>query len=101
MARYGSFTQAAKALYSNQPNVARVINLLEQELGCQLMIRTNRGIHLTEDGFKKFCQEYEKYMTAPCINGKSFRILMKQQVAKLKKGLQEGTMYTPFRYDGV
>lgn len=58
------------------------------------------GIHLTEDGFKKFCQEYEKYMNAPCINGKSFRILMKQQVAKLKKGLQEGTMYTPFRYDG-
>ena len=28
VARYGSFTQAAKALYSNQPNVARVINLL-------------------------------------------------------------------------
>ena len=50
VARYGSFTQAAKALYSNQPNVARVINLLEQELGCQLMIRTNRGIHLTEEG---------------------------------------------------
>lgn len=30
VARYGSFTQAAKALYSNQPNVARVINLLDR-----------------------------------------------------------------------
>ena len=54
VARYGSFTRAAQALYGNQPNVARVINLLEQELGCQLMIRTNRGIRLTEEGKKLY-----------------------------------------------
>ena len=54
VARYGSFTRAAQALYGNQPNVARVINLLEQELGCQLMIRTNRGIRLTEEGQKLY-----------------------------------------------
>lgn len=54
VARYGSFTRAAQALYGNQPNVARVINLLEQELGCQLMIRTNRGIQLTEEGKKLY-----------------------------------------------
>lgn len=57
------------------------------------------GIHLTEEGFKKFCREYEKYMNTPNIKGKSFRILMKQQVANLKKGMQEGILYTPFRYD--
>jgi len=61
VARYGSFTQAAKALYSNQPNVARVINLLEQELGCQLMIRTNRGIHLTEEGKKLYKRIWVAY----------------------------------------
>ena len=61
VARYGSFTQAAQALYSNQPNVARVINLLEQELGCQLMIRTNRGIHLTEEGKKLYKRIWVAY----------------------------------------
>ena len=32
-ARCGSITRAAELLYSNQPNVTRVIKLLESELG--------------------------------------------------------------------
>ncbi len=57
------------------------------------------GIHLTEEGFRKFCYEYEKYMSAPYVDGKNFRFLMKQQVTILKKGIQEGSSYTPFRYN--
>lgn len=49
-ARCGSFTQAAQLLYSNQPNVTRVIRLLEAELGCRLFSRTNRGVRLTPEG---------------------------------------------------
>ncbi len=49
-ARYGSFTKAAELLYSNQPNITRIIRILESELGCTLMNRSNRGITLTEEG---------------------------------------------------
>lgn len=49
-ARCGSITKAAELLYSNQPNVTRVIRLLETELGCQLFFRTNRGVRLTSEG---------------------------------------------------
>ena len=49
-ARCGSITQAAQQLYSNQPNVTRVIKLLESELSCQLFSRTNRGVRLTPEG---------------------------------------------------
>ena len=49
-ARCGSITRAAELLYSNQPNVTRVIKLLESELGCQLFSRTNRGVRLTPEG---------------------------------------------------
>lgn len=57
------------------------------------------GIHLTENGFKKFCEAYERYMNTPVINGNSFRKLMKQQVKILKKGFQDGVLYQPFRYE--
>lgn len=50
VARYGSFTKAAELLYSNQPNITRIIRILESELGCTLMCRSNRGIMLTEEG---------------------------------------------------
>lgn len=50
VARYGSFTNAAKALFSNQPNVTRAVKKLEQELGCTLFIRSNRTVTLTPEG---------------------------------------------------
>ena len=54
VAKYGSFTQAAEALFLNQPNLTRTVRLLENELGCTLFIRTNKGVHLTEDGERLF-----------------------------------------------
>lgn len=50
VAKYKNMTKAAAALMSNQPNVTRVMNLLEAELGCRLIIRSNRGITLTTEG---------------------------------------------------
>jgi len=48
--KYQNITKAAQALGSNQPNVTRVIKLLENELGCQLLLRSNKGVTLTEKG---------------------------------------------------
>lgn len=41
-------------MMSSQPNVTRCMNNLEEELGCRLMIRSNRGITLTAEGEKLF-----------------------------------------------
>lgn len=50
VAKYKNFTQAANVLMSNQPNVSRAINNLENELGCRLFLRSNRGVTLTPEG---------------------------------------------------
>lgn len=50
VAEYKSLTQAAAALHNSQPNISRTIKLLENEIGCSLMIRSNRGISLTPEG---------------------------------------------------
>lgn len=50
VAKYGSFTQAADALFLNQPNLTRTVKLLENELGCTLFVRSNKGVRLTEEG---------------------------------------------------
>ncbi len=50
VAKYKSFTRAAEAMYSNQPNLTRAIKTLERQLGCTLFERTNKGVRLTDDG---------------------------------------------------
>lgn len=50
VARRGNITQAAAALYSSQPNVTHAVKLLEEELGCKLFLRTNKGVQLTPEG---------------------------------------------------
>jgi len=56
VARCGSFTRAADALLSNQPNITRVINNLEQELGCRLFLRSRRGVTLTPEGERLYAR---------------------------------------------
>lgn len=50
VAKYQSLTQAAEVMHNNQPNISRTMKLLEHEMGCRLMIRSNRGISLTPEG---------------------------------------------------
>lgn len=56
------------------------------------------AIVLSEDGFSKFCKEYEKWMTGREYSGtgKSFRHEIKSQVATLKKCIRNHEIYTPF-----
>ncbi len=46
----GTFSQAARNLYMSQPNLSQSIKQLEDELGCQLFIRSSEGVIPTEDG---------------------------------------------------
>lgn len=53
-AKYKNVTKAAAALGSSQPNVTRIIKLLESQLNCRLFIREPRGLSLTEAGEKLY-----------------------------------------------
>lgn len=53
-AQTGSFSDAAKVLYSTQPSVSKVIKSLEDTLGMQLFERLPRGIRLTVQGQKVY-----------------------------------------------
>ncbi len=50
VAKYKNITKAAAAMGSNQPNVTRVMKLLESMLQCKLFVREARGVVLTEEG---------------------------------------------------
>lgn len=54
VAKYGNITKAAAALGSNQPNVTRIIKLLESQYNCRLLVREARGIRLTEEGTRLY-----------------------------------------------
>lgn len=50
VAKYKSFTHAARALMNSQPNITRSIKNLEGELGCTLFTRSKRQVQLTPEG---------------------------------------------------
>jgi DNA-binding transcriptional LysR family regulator len=50
VARTGSFSRAAEALYVSQPAISKHIAALEDELGTQLFVRTRFGATLTPVG---------------------------------------------------
>ena len=54
VAKYRSFTRAAKVLMNSQPNITRTINNLEAELGCRLFLRSRTGVVLTPEGEQLF-----------------------------------------------
>ncbi len=49
-ARTRSFSQAARRLFTSQPNVSKAIQQLEAELSTPLFTRSSGGIELTEEG---------------------------------------------------
>jgi len=62
VARAGSLSGAAQALYITQPAVSRCLRSLEQELGCPLLVRGKgrRRVELTDQG-RDFIEVAEKW----------------------------------------
>ena len=50
VAKTNSITIAAENLYVTQQTISKAINKLEQELGTTLMVRSHKGVQLTETG---------------------------------------------------
>lgn len=56
VAREGSFTQAAKLLHVVQPALTRVVKVLEENLGTQLLERSHKGVSLTAAGLRVYME---------------------------------------------
>lgn len=48
--RQQSFTRAAEKLCVTQPTISKMVRQLEAELGCSLLLREGRRLHLTDSG---------------------------------------------------
>ena len=57
VAKYKSFSKAARMLDNNQPNITRCMNILESELDCKLLKRSHKGITLTPEGNTLYSQD--------------------------------------------
>ncbi len=60
VAKCGSLTRAAEALYISQPAVSQSVKQLENQLGVSLFNRTHRGMELSAQGGKLIFDEVER-----------------------------------------
>ena len=79
--------------------VLKIFN--QQMLTVQDFEFVDDGVVLTEDGFRGFFRAYEKWMNgSDSTSGvDSFRVVIRKQVDKLKKAVQNGTVYEPFVWE--
>ena len=54
VAELGSLNKAAEVFYVTQPALSKAIQNLEQEIGAEVLRRTNKGVSMTEDGKKLY-----------------------------------------------
>lgn len=102
--RYGRKSLALDIVEEfRQPIVDRLVLLLfnKRMLGrYDFEIEEDRAVILGEEGFKKFCTEYEKWMNGKsALSGEtSYRQIIRRQIACLKKSITKHEVYTPYRW---
>lgn len=104
--RYGRKSLALDIVEEfRQPVVDRfVIRLFNKRMITEYDFSTEEDkILLNEEGFKKFCKEFERWMTDKSFSGSemSFRSRIREQVNLLKKAVQAGDTYCPWRWEGT
>ena len=70
-----NITKTAKLLYVSQPSITQAIKKLEEILGVQLIVRTKKGIFLTNEGEILF--NYVKISMDAIFNAEQRMIEMK------------------------
>jgi DNA-binding transcriptional LysR family regulator len=91
VAKLGSVSQAAEALYISQPAVSYTIKSLESELGGTLFYRTPNGVRLTPEGqvlYDRVAQGYEYFMQAES----SYKALFSLEAGELRIGASDMTL---------
>jgi DNA-binding transcriptional LysR family regulator len=57
--RCGSFSEAAKQLFTTQPNISTLVKELEAELGIIIFLRSKKGITITQEGKEFLAYAYQ------------------------------------------
>lgn len=102
--RYGRKSLALDMIEEfRQPAIDRLVIMLfnKRMIGQYDFDFTEEGsVLLNEDGFRKFCTEYERWMTGKnSLSGeKSFRGCMRSQIASLKRSICKGEAYRPYSW---
>lgn len=102
--RYGRKSLALDIIEEfRQPVVDRLVILLfnKRMLGKYDFEFPGDGtVILNEDGFRKFCTEYERWMNGKnaASGEKSYRNVIRTQVAGLKKAIMRGEAYKPYSW---
>lgn len=89
VAKSENVSEAARALYTSQPNISRQIALMEQELGFALFHRVGRSVYLTQAGQYL----YEQFKDLPTMAANAIAhagALARGDVGTLRVGILEG-----------
>ena len=101
--RYGRKSLALDLVEEfRQPVVDRlVIILFNKKMISAYDFETEDGrVTLNEDGFRKFCNEYERWMTGKnTLSGeKSYRAIIRKQIDLLKRSITQEEEYVPYKW---
>lgn len=89
VAKCENFSEAARTLFTSQPNLSKQISLMEQELGFPLFQRVGKTIHLTQAGQYL----YARFKDLPSYTAQAIthaRALSRGDVGSLTVGILEG-----------
>lgn len=95
VAKTGSFTRAAQALFITQPTVTHHIQSLEHELGCKLLIRSNQDTKLTPEGLELAAKVDDLFRQIEEIKGIVGRKKIVSGELKLAASSVMGTYFLP------
>lgn len=73
----GSMNEAAKKLFISQPSLSATVKELEQEIGINLFVRSNRGIVITPEG--------EEFLGYARQVAEQYRLLENRYIEKKQK----------------
>ncbi len=90
IAKHKSVSGAAKALFMSQSSLSGAVKELEEEMGIQIFIRTNRGVALTPDG------EDFLTMAQDIIDRSDLLALKYQNKDTVKTGFSVTVQHLPF-----
>lgn len=101
--RYGRKSLALDLIEEfRQPAIDRFVILLfnKRIFGRFDFDEDEDGINLNEDGFRKFCAEYERWMTGKnSLSGDHFRKRIQDQVSMLRRCICKGETYQPYHLE--
>ena len=102
--RYGRKSLALDMMEEfRQPCIDRFVIILfnKKKIGpLDFEFPEDGSVILTEDGFKKFCMYYERWMNGTdTLSGEtSFRKRIREQISSLKKAISKGIPYEPYSW---